>query len=188
MFLRTDASALLEKPGLKRPVRTRIGLIALAALLSASAPAFAGCDDFAWPVTTEVAWMNAGKIQLVNSGETLKMPPEAAMSVVLRPAFEVKLPVPPSGRLKKVGVENYSGFVKFDSVAKPGLYQVSVSGTGWIDVVQNGATLKPIAETEAADCMGVRKSIRFEIGDGPISVQFSFVPRGSIRVTVRPAE
>ncbi len=142
----------------------------------------------AWTVTTEASWMNAGKIEIVNSGETLKMPPEAAMSVVLRPAFEVKLPVPPSGRPKKIEVENYSGLVNFDGVPKPGLYQVSVSGPGWVDVVQNGATLPFVAETDATGCVGVRKSIRFKIGEGPFSLQVSSVPRGSIRVTMRPPE
>lgn len=168
-----------------------IAVLTIVAVLGATSAAFAaerGCDGTAWPIATEVAWMNAGNIQIVNSGETIKTPPEAAMSVVLRPAFQVKLPVPPSGRPKKIGIDNYSGLVKFDGLPKPGLYQVSVSGNGWIDVVQNGTTLAVVAETEAADCIGVRKSFRFEIGEGPFSLQFSSVPRGSIRLTMRPAD
>ena len=62
-------------------------------------------------------------------------------------------------------------------MAKPGVYQVTLSSVGWVDVVQNGAALPVTGHTGMKDCAAIRKSVRFEIGSGPFSVQLSGIPQ-----------
>jgi hypothetical protein len=145
-----------------------------------------GCAALAWPVERELRWM-AGKAQSVVAGETLKAPPEAAMSVVLSPAATQKLAIAPTGRPRKVSADAYGGVVNFDGGAT-GLTQISLSVDGWIDVIQNGAALEPVAFTGSDDCDSVRRSVRYEIGAGPFTLQLSNVPRNAVRVAIAPAE
>ena len=70
---------------------------------------------------------------------------------------------------------------------KAGVYQVTLSGEGWIDLVQNGAALNPPI-TRAPRMPGAAKSVRFTVGAAPVALQVSGVPGDSIKVAIRPVE
>ena len=71
---------------------------------------------------------------------------------------------------------------------KAGVYQVTLSGEGWIDLVQNGAALDSADHSGAKNCPGLRKSVRFNVGAAPVALQVSGVPGDSIKVAIRPVE
>jgi hypothetical protein len=79
-----------------------------------------------------------------------------------------------------------AGFLKIAKVAKPGLYAVSLSTNGWIDMVQDGKYLKTVAFSGATDCDNIRKVVRFEITDAPLLIQVTGVTADSIAIAVIP--
>lgn len=169
-------------------------LFAVAAVLALGETALAqpatdpNCDAFAWPVKTELNWMAAPDPLPLETGATVAAIPAKAIAVTLKPTAEVTLAVRPSGAPKVVAEQTFAGLFVFDRVPKPGLYQVSLSVRGWIDVIQNAQPLKDVAHTGMKDCEPLHKSVRFEIGDGPITLQLSSMPDAHARVVIREAE
>ena len=51
----------------------------------------------------------------------------------------------------------------FKTAPKAGIYTVSLSAGGWIDLVQDGHSLKPKAFSGATDCDGIRKTMKYEL-------------------------
>lgn len=147
-----------------------------------------GCESFAWPLKTELDWMKATDSEAAQSGATFTAPPAKAIAVTLQPADAVTFDVAPTGKGKAESGKAFGGIITFDGVAEPGLYQVSLSGPGWIDVVQGGKALETEAHTGKSDCEGLRKSVRFKIGAGPFVVQLNGVPEASIKLAIRRAE
>ena len=82
----------------------------------------------------------------------------------------------------------YGGMLAFAAPEKPGVYQVTLSSEGWIDLVQDGASLKAADHSGVKDCPGLRKSVRFKVGAAPVALQISGVPADSIKVAIRPVE
>ncbi len=161
-------------------------LFALAAPLGAAEPG--GCDAFDWPLATEIGWITAPDRLQVKSGATIESVPEKAVELALMPQADAVLAVLPTGSPAKKPDAAFAGTVHFAAPQKPGLYQVTLSTGGWIDVVQDGAALKDVAHTGKLDCPHARKSVRFEIGDGPFIVQITSAPSSTIVVTVKPSE
>jgi hypothetical protein len=164
-------------------------LICLGALSSAAAARAetpAGCKGSAWPLDVELGLLAAGG-EAVRSGMVYTAPPAKAMKVALQPAASVELPVTPTGKPKSVPEKPFAGTIGFHGVPTPGLYQVSLSNAGWIDVVQNGDALKSVAHTGMKDCPALHKSVRFEIGPGPFALQLSNMPDASVGVVLRAA-
>lgn len=161
------------------------------ALLAAPLPALAapgtGCDGFLWPLTKELAWMKGGS-EKVASGATLPAPPaDKAIEVALQPASKVPFAVNPTSTPKPEDAEAFGGIVSFNKLPEAGHYQITLSGHGWIDVVQNGKPLEATAHTGAIECEWIRKSVRFEIGSGPFSVQVHGLHKDTVRFTLTPA-
>jgi len=173
-----------------QPRFARIALTACAAVL-VSLPAVAaetgGCSAVAWPLDIEQTWFAAHEIARAQSGASFPGPPEKGIEVTLLPAARAQLPAKPSGEPKSKPADAYAGIVTLAAVEKPGLYQVTLSGPGWIDVVQNGAALDDVEHTGIKDCDAIRKSVRFEIGAGPAVLQFSSVPSPTILIAIRKA-
>lgn len=162
-------------------------MLVLAAPLPAAAES-TGCDSFLWPLATEIAWFKADAGETLASGATLAAPPaDKAIVLKLRPTPQVALPAKPTSTPKDGDAEKFSGFVTIERFPEPGHYQVAISASGWLDVVQNGTALEATAHTGSPHCDVLRKSVRFEIGAGPVSIQVSGVPKDSIRIAVRPA-
>lgn len=162
------------------------------AMALAGSPSFAagtgGCESFDFPLTTELQWMKADAVSNITSGATLAAPPTGAVAVTLEPTGQVKFAVPPTGKAKNKPEDSFAGLVTVSGVTEAGLYQVSLSGPGWVDVIQNGVALKSGAHTGKSDCEGLRKSVRFDLAAGPITIQLSDVPASQIRVTIRKAD
>ena len=73
-------------------------------------------------------------------------------------------------------------------VPKAGLYQITASAEGWIDVIQDGKALASSAHSGRRDCPDVRKSVRFDLQTGAVTIQFSGVDSKFIKLAILPAE
>ncbi|MDQ8699612.1 hypothetical protein [Hyphomicrobium sp. LHD-15] len=164
---------------------------ACASLLAAAYPALAakgtGCDGFLWPLTTEIAWLQTANSEKLASGSKLPAPPaDKAIEVALLPASQVKFVTQPTSTPKPEDASAFGGVVNFDNI-EAGQYQVTLSVHGWIDVIQNGAALEAIGFTGSDNCDAIGKSVRFEIGSGPFSIQLNGIRKDTLKLTVRPA-
>jgi hypothetical protein len=160
----------------------------LALPLSAHAAETGGCESFAWSVSTELQWLKASDSETLTSGSKRPSLPDKAISLTLVPMDKASLPVPSTSRRKNNNADHYGGFVTFDSVGDPGIYQVSLPMAGWVDVIQDGKAIKSAAHSGKMDCDGVRKTVRFPIGPGPVTVEISGIPKDSIKFTIRRGE
>ncbi len=75
---------------------------------------------------------------------------DAAASVHLVPLAEAKLAMAPESAPK--ASPSYAGAIELDAPGAAGTYKVSLSGEGWIDVIQDGRFVKPVAFSGALDC------------------------------------
>jgi hypothetical protein len=163
-------------------------LAAVAAFMLAAAPGVSqaqegsGCGAFRWPLDRErAALMRADKPSLPNGGA---LPYDAAMSLKLQPLADAQLPKAPERAPKSAS--DFAGHFTLAAPAKPGVYKVTISPGGWVDVLDGGAYLHPIAFSGAKGCEGARKSVKFDLPARPLAVQFSGVPRDQISVIVSP--
>jgi hypothetical protein len=107
------------------------------------------------------------------------------MTIALHAPADAKLPTPPE-RAPKEGT--FAGFANFKSAPKPGIYTISLSAGGWVDVVQDGHFLKPKAFSGATDCDGIRKTMKYEIDAKPFVLQVSGTKEDSVSVAILPSE
>jgi len=161
-----------------------------AVLLLGCAPAIAaeepsGCDKFKWPIERERAALTAPDRTKLTSGSELAALPPTGVTLALRAPAEAKLPSPPE-RAPREGT--FAGFASFKNAPKAGLYTISLSSGGWVDVVQNGQFLKPRATSGATDCDGIRKILKFELSEGSFVLQVSGAKEDSISIAVLPVE
>ncbi|HXC57560.1 MAG TPA: hypothetical protein VNU97_19830 [Rhizomicrobium sp.] len=155
-----------------------------AVLLLAASPALADpvCSKLAWPLDKERALLN-GTVDAFASGETRKAMPSRAISLMLKPGSEAGLPV---ASAKPADPAKFGGYVIVPVVAA-GDYLVSLSAEGWIDALQDGATLNSTAHTGDADCPGLRKSVRFTLAAKPLTLEISNAPADHIEIAITPA-
>jgi hypothetical protein len=162
----------------------------LALMLFGAAPAWAaeepsGCDKFKWPIERERAALTApDRAKLISGGELASLPSTGVTLALVAPA-EAKLPTPPE-RAPKEGT--FAGFASIKTAPKAGLYTVSLSSGGWVDVVQDGHFLKPKAFSGATDCDGIRKTMKYQLSAGPLVLQISGTRDSSISIAVLPTE
>ena len=146
-----------------------------------------GCDAFKWPLAKERAAFDGASLEKVASGAARGPLKEQAFALALVPVAEVAYALPPGGK-KKDGEARYGGMLAFAAPEKPGVYQVTLSSEGWIDLVQDGASLKAADHSGVKDCAGLRKSVRFNVGAAAVALQISGAPADSIKVAIRPVE
>ena len=162
----------------------------IALTLLGTAPAWAaeepsGCDKFKWPIDRERAALTAPDRVKLASGAELAALPSTGVTLALRAPAEAKLPSPPE-RAPKEGT--FAGFATFKSPSKAGIYTVSLSGGGWVDLVQDGHALKPKAFSGATDCDGIRKTMKYEISANPFVLQISGTKEDSVSIAILPSE
>jgi hypothetical protein len=163
-------------------------LIALALL--GTAPAWAaeepsGCDKFKWNIDHERAALTAPDRVKLASGAELTGLPSTGLTLALSTPAEAKLPTPPE-RAPKEGT--FAGFATFKNAPKAGLYTISLSAGGWVDLVQDGHALKPKGFSGATDCDGIRKTMKYQIGASPFVLQISGIKENSVSVAILPSE
>jgi hypothetical protein len=162
----------------------------IALVLLGTAPAWgaeepSGCDKFKWPIERERAALTApDRITLASGGELAALP-TTGIILGLRAPAEAKLPTAPE-RAPKEGT--FAGFASFTSPPKAGLYTISLSAGGWVDVVQDGHALKPKAFSGATDCDGIRKTMKYEISASPFVLQISGTKENAVSVAILPSE
>jgi hypothetical protein len=161
-----------------------------ALLLCAAAPGWAaeepsGCDKFKWPIERERAALMAPDRAKLASGGELAALPSTGMTLALVTPADAKLPTPPE-RAPKEGT--FAGFTSVKTAPKAGLYTISLSAGGWLDVVQNGHFLKPKAFSGATDCDGIRKTMKYELSASPLVLQVSGTKENSISIAILPTE
>jgi hypothetical protein len=162
----------------------------IASLLLAVAPAWAaeepsGCDKFKWPIERERAALTAPDRAKLASGGELAALPSSGMTLALVTPVDAKLPTPPE-RAPKEGT--FAGFTSVKTAPKAGLYTISLSAGGWLDVVQDGHFLKPKAFSGATDCDGIRKTMKYELSASPFVLQVSGTKENSISIAILPTE
>jgi hypothetical protein len=165
-------------------------LVLVALALLGAAPAWAaeepsGCDKFKWGIERERAALTAPDRVKLTSGSDLDAVPSTGVTLALRAPIEAKLPTPPE-RAPKEGT--FAGFANFRNAPKAGLYTVSLSAGGWVDVVQDGRFLKPKAFSGATDCDGIRKTMKYAIEAKPFVLQVSGTREDSVSVAILPSE
>ena len=162
-------------------------LLALAVITApglAQAEEGSGCGAFRWPLDHERgALVRADKPSLPNGGSIQY---DVATTLELQPLSAAGLPKAPERAPKSPSA--FAGHFALAAPTKAGAYRVTISSPGWVDVLDGGAYLHPIAFTGARDCDGARKSIKFDLPPRPLALQFSGVPRDQISVIVSPAE
>ena len=159
-------------------------------LLLGAAPAWAaeepsGCDKFKWPIERERAALTAPDRAKLTSGGELAALPSSGITLALVAPADAKLPNPPE-RAPKEGT--FAGFTSVKTAPKAGLYTISLSAGGWVDVVQDGHFLKPKAFSGATDCDGIRKTMKYELSAAPFVLQVSGTKENSVSIAILPSE
>jgi hypothetical protein len=140
------------------------------------------CDHFKWSVARERDWFS-GEVKPAAAGATIAV--GQAYAVALEPTDSVAFRLPPERPPKADG---FGATIDVANIDAPGLYQITLSDEAWIDVVQGGATAKSVGFTGQKDCPGLRKSVRFNLAAGPLTVQISDATRDAIGLAIAPAQ
>jgi hypothetical protein len=160
-------------------------LIAVALIVApglAGAQEGSGCAAFRWPLDRErAALVRADKPSLPNGGALTY---DAAVTLQLQPLSAAGLPKAPERPPRST--DSFAGHFTLAAPAKPGVYRLTLSSGAWVDVLDGGAYLHPIAFSGAKDCEGARKSVKFDLPSRPLALQFSGVPGDQISVIVSP--
>jgi hypothetical protein len=162
-----------------------ISLVSFSLTPARAAEEPSGCDKFKWRIEREQAALTSPDQAEVPSGAELTALPGAAIRLSLRAAGEAGLPVAPE-RAPKDGT--FAGFAVVKTAPRAGTYTISLSAAGWVDVVQNGQSLKPKAFSGATGCDGIRKTMRYEIGAFPFVLQISGTKDDSVSVAILPSD
>jgi hypothetical protein len=157
-------------------------LLSVAPLLAAEEPS--GCDKFKWNIDRERAALTASDRAKLTSGSEETAVPSTGMILSLVKPADAKLPAPPE-RAPKDGT--FAGFTSIKT-AKAGLYTISLSSGAWVDVVQDGHFLKPVAFSGATDCDGIRKTMKYELSAQPLVLQVSGAKDNSLSIAILPAQ
>lgn len=161
-----------------------LAVLSLGANSALAADEPSGCDKFKWPIERERAALTApDRTRLASGSEQAAMPSSAVTLGLVAPA-EAKLPTPPE-RAPKDGT--FAGFTSIKT-AKAGLYTISLSGGAWVDVVQDGHLLKPVAFSGATDCDGIRKTMKYQLSAQPFVLQISGARDNLVSIAILPSE
>ncbi|TGQ69775.1 hypothetical protein EN829_013660 [Mesorhizobium sp. M00.F.Ca.ET.186.01.1.1] len=157
-----------------------VSLFAILAGTSFAMAEDAGCEAFKWPVTREQALFPAAPA--TPSGAPLAV--GAAVDLALVPVEKAGFEIPPEHAPDK----GTFGAVASLAVPPDGAIQISLSGEAWVDVIQDGKTVKSTAYSGVKTCPGIRKSVRFKLAAGPATVQFSGAKKAGLKVAVLAPE
>ncbi|BAR57783.1 hypothetical protein ACVIWV_007033 [Bradyrhizobium diazoefficiens] len=165
-------------------ILTFLAALTLGATSALAAEEPSGCDKFKWPIERERAALTApDRAKLVSGSEQAALPSSAITLGLVAPS-EAKLPTPPE-RAPKDGT--FAGFTGIKTT-KAGLYTISLSAGAWVDVVQDGHVLKPVAFSGATDCDGIRKTMKYELSAQPLVLQVSGARDNFISIAILPSE
>ena len=174
---------IAARNGINSAAVTLVLFALVAPVLGAEEPS--GCDKFKWPIDRARAALTAPDRTRLASGTELAAIPSGGATLALVEAAQAKLPRTPQ-RAPKGGT--FAGFANFKNPPKPGMYTISLSAGAWVDVIQDGHFLKPVAFSGATDCSGIRKTIKYELGTSPFILQISGAHDAQLSVAILPSE
>ena len=157
--------------------------VALALAILSATPAFATCQDFTWPLGNELAFFSTPGNPVVKSGADV--PAYSLGGVAELQAVETVKFIKPPERAPEAGTLGAVFTVKHITVG--GMYQVTLSEAAFVDALQDGEVLKPVAFTGNKDCAGLHKSVRYMIKPGPLVLQLSGAKAPRVNFVVLPA-
>jgi hypothetical protein len=107
-------------------LRSPLIALALFALLGPAAAADDGCEKFAWSLARDRAAFAAPDKTTIAAGETLTALPAGALVIRLQPGAQASFAMPPERKPKTE--QWHGGMVRLPALAKPGIYQITLSG------------------------------------------------------------
>lgn len=116
------------------------------------------------------------------SGAVLDVGSPTAVRLTLVPAAEAGFDVAPD---RTPAATAPAGVLRFE--ARAGTYQITLTDPGWLDLVQNGQALRPVAFSGVTDCEGARKTMRFALMSGPATLQISDARTRTLGIAISPA-
>ncbi|KAI94038.1 hypothetical protein T281_13210 [Rhodomicrobium udaipurense JA643] len=146
------------------------------------------CDGFSWPMATELAWMQAADAVAVKSGAEIAALPAKAVALTLPRTNEAALPAKSGIKEGALAADSYSGFLTIKALPKKAVYQITLSKHAWIDVVQADKSAETVAFTGRGECPIVRKSVRFELGEGPVTLMIVGSDVETVKIAIREAQ
>ncbi len=145
------------------------------------------CDQFDWSIKRELQLFADPDLEMVFSGATLSSIPEKGLVVELQPHGTLDLCAGPGARAEIGRRLRRAAFCRRMS-RSGGAYQVTLSGDAWIDLIQDGKAIALSAETINPNCSDARKSMRFRLEQGPLTVQVTGAASSQIRLAILPVE
>jgi hypothetical protein len=171
-----------------QPTRNKAVSMLLALLLGGAAlPASAddSCVDFRWDVSRERILFAAVPAELTAGYDRASAPlivPNRLYRLRLRAQDTVAFAVSPGKQL--TGTPAFAGLARL-KIAAPGSYRVAVDVPFWIDVVSNGALVRPTDYQGQHSCSAPHKIVVFDLaGAKPFTLQFSNAVMEHILLTV----
>ncbi|MBS0252494.1 MAG: hypothetical protein JSR78_15670 [Proteobacteria bacterium] len=169
-------------------VKALLLITILAAAFAGAASSAETCTGFQWSVATELSWVAARDAEAVATGGSIASIPDKAIELTLEHSPSVKLPAMPGIKKQAIAKNSFSGWFSIAEVGKPGTYQITIPNHAWIDVVQNNALVPSTAFSGDKNCAGLHKSVRYDLGAGPMIVQISGAPDKLMRLTIHASE
>jgi len=145
-----------------------------------------GCGKFGWSLARELQWFGGGNLPIYASGAKRDTPPDNAFTLDLDADNDATLVMPLERKSRNDN--GYGGSISFGALPRAGLYQITLSEDGLVDIIQNGHYLKKKASHMRRDCPAVRRAIRVELTAAPLVLQFGGVEMPSMAIAVAPAE
>jgi hypothetical protein len=152
--------------------------LALAGPVRAEEPS--GCAAFKWDIAQDQAALAAPGGAAVEDGGVLRA--GSAVTIHLAPTDKIHFPLPPERAPRP---ETHGAVVELAAPA-PGAYRISLSEGAWIDVIEDGALLKPLAFSGAKDCPHVRKILKYQLAGKKTVLQVSNAAAADISLVVLP--
>jgi hypothetical protein len=171
-----------------RPAKAAAFALAASLLCGPAIAEDGPCEGFNWPLATELGWMQAPDADTVKSGGEIAEPLAKAVALKLTPTKETSFPVKPSIKAGALADDSFSGFFTIKALPKKAVYQVTLSKHAWIDVIQDGKSAETVAFTGRGECPFVRKSVRFELSAGPVTIMVAGSDVETVKVAVREAQ
>ena len=159
---------------------------ALVSVIALASPAIAqqsGCAGFKWPIDREQAAFAGSSLPTINSGTQI---PGVMEGVNLRLARQDSLTFDVAPTHKPRNTPAFGGIFGMVPIQVAGAYQVTLSDGAWIDVVQNGKALQQTGFTDSHDCPTVRKSVRFNLAAGPVTILVTDAAKDTLKLDVLP--
>lgn len=144
------------------------------------------CEQFDWSIKRELALFANPNLEMVFSGATLNSLPEKGLVIELQPHGTMDYVLAPAHEPKSE--DTFAGLILVANVPQTGAYQVTLSQDAWIDLIQDGKAQALSAETISTDCGDARKSMRFHLEQGSLTVQVSGAASNQIRLAIFPVE